>query len=235
MRNGRSVLTEWVRRKCYQRSKDLNSKASSAAWSQTYVAFQRTLQQSLSLSAGSFCWQLIWLWFIFPNITTARSQSSPFHMKSLLLIFLFGAPFAWGQHADQSDPGPIGTAAGFTWVNPTLNLKIANPSGGTIKSWYILAPPRALCTIQVDGTTRFTGRFGNLFMSRASIMHTATGNDGFTSRYFSVTNTALENGYTAGHNAYFDVPFSDSVNVSITGDTMSSTRLPGTPFPPMPV
>jgi hypothetical protein len=50
-------------------------------------------------------------------------------------------------------------------------------------------------------------------------MSSATGNDGFTSRYFSVTNTGLENGATAGHNAYFDIPFSDSVNVRIAGDT----------------
>ena len=34
-----------------------------------------------------------------------------------------------------------------------------------------------------------------------------------------MTNTGLLNGYTAGHNAYFDVPFSDSVNVTIAGDT----------------
>ena len=72
----------------------------------------------------------------------------------------------------------------------------------------------------VDGTTRFTGRFGNLFMSRASIMSTATGNDGYTSRYFSVTNTRPpENGYTAGHNAYFDYPLQRFCTVSITGDT----------------
>ncbi len=50
-------------------------------------------------------------------------------------------------------------------------------------------------------------------------MSSATGNDGYTSRYFSVTNTGLENGSTAGHNAYFDVPFADSVAISITGDT----------------
>jgi len=119
----------------------------------------------------------------------------------------------------SDDPGPIGTAAWNGWVDATLNLKIANTSGGTIKSWFILAPPRAMCTIRVDGTKRYTGRFGNLFMSRASIMSSATNNDGYTSRYFSVTNTGLENGYTAGHNAYFDIPFSDSVNVTIVGDT----------------
>jgi Protein of unknown function (DUF2961) len=140
-------------------------------------------------------------------------------MKPLLCIFLIAAPLVRGQQMDPTNAGPIGTVAGFTWVNPTLNLTIAHPSGGTIKSWYILAPPRAQCTIRVDGTTRFSGRFGNLFMSRASIMQTATGNDGFTSRYFSVTNTAQENGYTAGHNAYFDIPFSDSVHISISGDT----------------
>jgi hypothetical protein len=104
-------------------------------------------------------------------------------------------------------------------VDRTLHLKIADPAGGTIRSWFILAPPRARCTLSVDGTVRFAGRFGNLFMSRASIMSTATGNDGFTSRYFSVTNTGMLNGYTAGHNAYFDVPFTDSVNVTIEGDT----------------
>jgi len=76
-----------------------------------------------------------------------------------------------------------------------------------------------MCTITVDRTVRYEGRFGNLFMSRASVLPNATKNAGFTSRYFSVTNTALENGGTAGHNAYFDVPFGDSVNVRITGDT----------------
>ncbi len=119
----------------------------------------------------------------------------------------------------MNDPARIETLAGNFWVNATLNLKIANPSGGTIKSWFILAPPRAMCVISVDGTTRFTGRFGNLFMSRASIMPNATGNAGFTSRYFSVTYTGQENGYTAGHNAYFDIPFSDSVSITIVGDT----------------
>jgi hypothetical protein len=34
-----------------------------------------------------------------------------------------------------------------------------------------------------------------------------------------VTNTAGENGGTAGHNAYFDIPFRDSVNISIAADT----------------
>ncbi len=131
-----------------------------------------------------------------------------------LLILLSSAP---GK--SQDDPNPIGTLAGNLWVDRTLDLKIASPGGGTVKSWFILAPPRAACTIRVDGTLRYAGRFGNLFMSRASIMSSATGNDGFTSRYFSVTNTGLENGATAGHNAYFDIPFSDSVNVRITGDT----------------
>jgi hypothetical protein len=130
------------------------------------------------------------------------------------------APFLlWLLAAPADHPGPLGTVAGNLWVDRTLNFTIAHPSGGTVKSWFILAPPRALCTIRVDRTVRFRGRFGNLFMSRASVMSSATGNDGFTSRYFSVTNTALENGYTAGHNAYFEIPFSDSVNVSITGDT----------------
>jgi hypothetical protein len=117
------------------------------------------------------------------------------------------------------DPGMIGTVAGNSWVDGTLKLHVADPSGGTIRSWFILAPPRATCTISVDGTTRYAGRFGNLFMSRASVMPNATGNRGYTSRYFSVTNTALENGSTAGHNAYFDIPFSDSVNITIAGDT----------------
>ena len=168
-------------------------------------------------------------------------------MKRLLLTLLFSVPLAWGQPGNSGpgaggdehpgvlkfspeivmspggllryDPGPMETVAGIVRADRTLELTIANPSGGTVKSWFILAPPRAACTIRVDGTTRFVGRFGNLFMSRASVMSTATGNDGFTSRYFSVTNTAGENGYTAGHNAYFDIPFDDSVNVSITGDT----------------
>jgi hypothetical protein len=146
----------------------------------------------------------------------------------ILFPFIFSGAIACGQttHAtatgggsNRGDPGPLGSLAGNMWVDGTLDLKIANPSGGTIKSWFILAPPRAMCTISVDGTVRFAGRFGNLFMSRASIMSTATGNDGYTSRYFSVTNTGLLNGSTAGHNAYFDVPFSDSVNITIAGDT----------------
>jgi len=149
-------------------------------------------------------------------------------MKTLLLTLLLAGSIAHGQviltgkpssDPASSDPGPIGTLAGINAVDKTLNLTIAHTSGGTIKSWFILAPPRAMCTIRVDGTTRFAGRFGNLFMSRASVMSSATGNDGYTSRYFSVTNTGLLNGYTAGHNAYFDVPFSDSVNVTIVGDT----------------
>ena len=139
------------------------------------------------------------------------------HVKLLAAIVLFALPCARGQTPD--DAGPIGTLAGNRWVDATLDLKIASSSGGTVKSWFILAPPRAVCTISVDGTPRFRGRFGNLFMSRASVMSSATGNDGFTSRYFSVTNTGLENGATAGHNAYFDIPFSDSVNVRIAGDT----------------
>jgi hypothetical protein len=146
----------------------------------------------------------------------------------ILFPFLFSSAIACGQtgHATASDggsnrddPGSLGSLAGNLWVDGTLKLKIADPAGGTIKSWFILAPPRARCVISVDGTVRFDGRFGNLFMSRASIMSTATGNDGYTSRYFSVTNTGLLNGYTAGHNAYFDVPFSDSVNITIVGDT----------------
>ena len=137
-------------------------------------------------------------------------------MKQFLVLLVFCVPFAC-RPAD--DPGMIGTVAGNTWVDGTLNLKVAHPSGGTIKSWFILAPPGAMCRISVDGTLRYAGRFGNLFMSRASVLPNATGNDGYTSRYFSVTNTALENGYTAGHNAYFDVPFSDSVNITIAGDT----------------
>jgi hypothetical protein len=134
----------------------------------------------------------------------------------IVIICLSLARAAWGT---TGDPGPIGTLAGNGWVDRTLDLTIASPTGGTVRSWFILAPPRAMCTIRVDGTTRYHGRFGNLFMSRASIMSSATGNDGFTSRYFSVTNTALENGSTAGHNAYFDIPFSDSVNVRIAADT----------------
>jgi len=149
-------------------------------------------------------------------------------VKQLLIALLLTGALAHGQERGSArstggrtsdDAGPIGTLAGIQSVERSLNLKIANPSGGTIKSWFILAPPRAMCTLSVDGTPRFAGRFGNLFMSRASIMSSATGNDGFTSRYFSVTNTGLLNGYTAGHNAYFDVPFTDSVNVSIAGDT----------------
>ena len=149
-------------------------------------------------------------------------------LKQLLIVLLLACSIAGGQiqHAASStaaptskDPGPIGTLAGIQSVDRTLSLTIADTAGGTIKSWFILAPPRALCTISVDGTTRFSGRFGNLFMSRASIMASATGNDGYTSRYFSVTNTGLLNGYTAGHNAYVDVPFSDSVNITIVGDT----------------
>jgi hypothetical protein len=138
-------------------------------------------------------------------------------VRRFLAIVTVFLSCAYGGTAD--DPGPVGTCAGNTWVDRTLDLRIACPSGGTVKSWFILAPPRAMCTIRVDGTVRYRGRFGNLFMSRASVMSSATGNDGFTSRYFSVTNTALENGATAGHNAYFDIPFSDSVNVCITGDT----------------
>ena len=138
-------------------------------------------------------------------------------MKRLVASLLFSISCAAGQ--TPGDPGPIGTLAGNRWVDRTLDLRIAHREGGTVKSWFILAPPRAICTIRVDGTTRYAGRFGNLFMSRASIMSSATGNDGFTSRYFSVTNTGLENGATAGHNAYFDVPFTDSVNIRITGDT----------------
>jgi hypothetical protein len=149
-------------------------------------------------------------------------------VKHLLVALLLAGCLAQGQAGQSAastggstskEPGPIGTLAGIQLVERTLKLKIADPSGGTIRSWYILAPPRAMCTLFVDGTPRFTGRFGNLFMSRASIMSSATGNDGYTSRYFSVTNTGLLNGYTAGHNAYFDVPFTDSVNVTITGDT----------------
>jgi hypothetical protein len=149
-------------------------------------------------------------------------------MKRLLLSLALCASIVHGQDVDPvpapggttpNDPRPIGTLAGNGWVDRVLDLKIAEKSGGTVKSWFILAPPRAMCTIRVDGTVRYEGRFGNLFMSRASIMSSATGNDGFTSRYFSVTNTGLENGYTAGHNAYFDVPFTDSVNVTIVADT----------------
>jgi hypothetical protein len=149
-------------------------------------------------------------------------------VKRLLFALLLAGSMAFGQESRpesstggpvSNDPGPIGTLAGIQSGDRTLNLKIADSSGGTIKSWFILAPPRAMCTISVDGTIRFAGRFGNLFMSRASIMSSATGNDGYTSRYFSVTNTGLLNGYTAGHNAYFDVPFSDSVNICIEGDT----------------
>lgn len=138
-------------------------------------------------------------------------------MKRILAVVVLAISYAAGQ--TPGDPGPLGTLAGNTWVDSTLALTIASPSGGTVKAWYILAPPRAICTITVDRTLRFSGRFGNLFMSRASVMSSATGNDGYTSRYFSVTNTGLENGATAGHNAYFDIPFSDSVNVRITGDT----------------
>jgi hypothetical protein len=146
----------------------------------------------------------------------------------LLVAILLGCSIAYGQiHSPKgsnkgdssTDPGPIETLAGIEFPNTTLTLKISHPSGGTIKSWFILAPPRGACTISVDGTLRYSGRFGNLFMSRASTMPNATGNDGYTSRYFSVTNTGMLNGYTAGHNAYFDVPFKDSVNITITGDT----------------
>ncbi len=149
-------------------------------------------------------------------------------MKKLFItLFLFASIVCGQERPIESstrdlrsiDPGPMETLAGIQSVDRTLHLKIADPSGGTIKSWFILAPPRAMCTILVDGTTRFAGRFGNLFMSRASVMSSPTGNDGFTSRYFSLTNTGLLNGYTAGHNAYFDVPFSDSVNITIAGDT----------------
>jgi hypothetical protein len=159
-------------------------------------------------------------------------------MMHKLLWIILCAPLAWGQSPKSIHEGhlpnellltpggslmrdahPLRTLAGYTWIDRTLHLTIAHPTGGTIKSWFILAPPRALCTIRVDRTTRYQGRFGNLFMSRASIMSSATGNDGFTSRYFSVTNTGLENGYTAGHNAYFDIPFHDSVNIAIEGDT----------------
>ena len=153
-------------------------------------------------------------------------------MKPLLPILVFCAPVAFGQINSSPpeivrspggllryDPGPLETVTGIVRADRTLNFTVAHPSGGTVKSWYILAPPRAACTIRVDGTTRYAGRFGNLFMSRASVIPNATGNDGFTSRYFSVTNTAGENGHTAGHNAYFDIPFHDSVTVSITGDT----------------
>lgn len=158
-------------------------------------------------------------------LVSLRNPNPEVRMKLLFILLSVCVPVACAQvnsakNSHQgSDPGPIGTLAGNRWVNSTLDLKIANASGGTIKSWFILAPPRAWCTIRVDGTTRFAGRFGNLFMSRANIMSSATGNDGFTSRYFSVTNTGLENGYTAGHNAYFDVPFADSVNITIVGDT----------------
>jgi hypothetical protein len=138
-------------------------------------------------------------------------------VKALIVIFCLSLARAAG--GTTGDPGPIGTLAGNRWVDRTLDLTIASPAGGTVRSWFILAPPRAMCTIRVDGTTRYRGRFGNLFMSRASVMSSATGNDGFTSRYFSVTNTGLENGATAGHNAYFDIPFSDSVNVRIAADT----------------
>ena len=145
-------------------------------------------------------------------------------MKSFLIIIAACATVASGQvthtpAGGSDDPGSIGTLAGIQQPNTQLDLTIADPKGGTVKSWYILAPPRAMCTIRVDGTTRYRGRFGNLFMSRASVMSSATGNDGFTSRYFSVTNTGLLNGYTAGHNAYFDIPFRDSVNIAIVGDT----------------
>jgi hypothetical protein len=155
-------------------------------------------------------------------------RSSEENMDRFLISLVIWTSLAFGQGSHQTsspraavpqDPGPIGTVAGNGWVKRTLDLKIAEPSGGTIKSWFILAPPRALCTINVDGTKRYSGRFGNLFMSRASIMSSATGNDGYTSRYFSVTNTGLENGYTAGHNAYFDIPFRDSVRITIVGDT----------------
>jgi hypothetical protein len=138
-------------------------------------------------------------------------------MRQFLLSLLLSCGLVACRQGD--DPGPLRTAAGNLWVDRTLNFTVAHPSGGTIKSWFILAPPRAMCTITVDRTVRYAGRFGNLFMSRASVLPNATGNRGYTSRYFSVTNTALENGYTAGHNAYFDVPFRDSVNVSIVGDT----------------
>jgi len=149
-------------------------------------------------------------------------------VKRLLITLVLAGSLSCGQGRPagsanrtlaSDDPGPIGTLAGIQSVDRTLNLKVSDTSGGTIKSWFILAPPRAMCRISVDGSVRFTGRFGNLFMSRASVMSSPTGNDGYTSRYFSVTNTGLLNGYTAGHNAYFDVPFSDSVNITITGDT----------------
>jgi hypothetical protein len=139
-------------------------------------------------------------------------------MKVVISFFLCCLPLV-ARPAPPDDPGMIGTVANNHWVTGTLNLRVAHPSGGTIKSWFILAPPRAWCTITVDRTVRYAGRFGNLFMSRASVMPNGTGNDGYTSRYFSVTNTAGENGGTAGHNAYFDIPFRDSVNIAIAADT----------------
>ena len=94
------------------------------------------------------------------------------------LVLCASLAFAQGTHvnspasssmASSQDPGPIGTLAGIEWMKKTLDLTIIEPKGGTIKSWFILAPPRAMCTIKVDGTIRYSGRFGNLFMSRASM------------------------------------------------------------------
>jgi hypothetical protein len=149
-------------------------------------------------------------------------------MKWPLVLMIVCIRIAAGQDTIPAAAGheashPLRTLAGNFWVDSTLHVKIASPNGGTIKSWYILAPPRGECTIGVDGTERYRGRFGNLFMSRASVMPNATHNDGFTSRYFSVTYTGMQNGGTAGHNAYFDIPFSDSVNITITGDIAWAT------------
>jgi hypothetical protein len=149
-------------------------------------------------------------------------------MKCSLLVLIFVVHNAFAQEivpgqAQGDGSRPLRTLANNFWVDSTLHLTIASKTGGTIKSWFILAPPRAICTIRVDGTDRYHGRFGNLFMSRASVMPNATGNDGFTSRYFSVTYTGLQNGYTAGHNAYFDIPFTDSVNITIAAETTWAT------------
>ncbi len=149
-------------------------------------------------------------------------------MKWPLLLVIACCGNAVGQNITPAVPAheashPLRTLANNFWVDSTLHLTIASQNGGTIKSWFILAPPRAGCVIAVDGTERYRGRFGNLFMSRASVMPNATHNDGFTSRYFSVTYTGMQNGNTAGHNAYFDIPFSDSVNVTITNDTAWAT------------
>jgi len=115
-----------------------------------------------------------------------------------------------------TSPPKIATATGIYFNTDSVSIKISSETGGKVKSWFILAPPRGICTISVDGTVRYVGKFGNLFMSRAIEIRSDDGRyQPFTSKYFSVTSILAVN-HTCGHNTYFDIPFVDSVIVKIT-------------------